>query len=74
VDSPSIGTEVELGFALPGGKKLQVHGVVRWIRVVNDSTPEIFPGVGIQFVNLEPESAAVIQKFVASREPMFFPE
>ncbi|MBX5484404.1 MAG: TIGR02266 family protein [Myxococcaceae bacterium] len=74
VQIPPIGTEVDLSFTLPKGQKIQVKGVVRWTREVNDRTPEIFPGVGIQFVGLDPQTAEVIHRFVAEREPMFFPE
>lgn len=69
-----LGTEVDLGFSLPGGKKVTVKGVVRWTREVNDQTPEIFPGVGIQFVDLDPQVAGALQQFVSAREPLFFPE
>ncbi|MGQ0506861.1 MAG: TIGR02266 family protein [Myxococcaceae bacterium] len=68
------GTEVDLRFSLPGGAKLDVKGVVRWIREVNDATPEIFPGVGIQFVNLAPEVSQAIHRFVGQREPLFYPD
>ncbi|MGA9524700.1 MAG: PilZ domain-containing protein, partial [Myxococcaceae bacterium] len=74
VPTVEIGTEVDLGFSLADGEKLNVQGVVRWVREVNDLTPDIFPGVGIQFVNLDPATAGAIQQFVSSREPMFFPE
>ncbi len=74
VQTVEIGTEVDLGFSLADGEKLNVQGVVRWVREVNDLTPDIFPGVGIQFVNLDPATAGAIQQFVSSREPMFFPE
>lgn len=74
VQSAAIGTEIDLSFTLPSGENLSVHGVVRWVREVNDKTPEIFPGVGIQFINLDPAVAVSLQRFVQSREPMFFPE
>ena len=73
VQTVELGTEVDLNFSL-GEQKLTVRGVVRWVREVNDNTPDIFPGVGIQFVNLDPATAGAIQQFVAAREPMFFPE
>ncbi len=69
-----VGTTVDLHFTLPGGGKMDVRGVVRWTREVNDKTPEIFPGVGVQFSELSPEAAKAIHRFVAEREPMFFPD
>src|SRR5205814_78643 len=68
------GTQVALHFSLPGGRKLDVQGVVRWTREVNDNTPEIFPGVGVQFINLSPEMGMVIKQFVKEREPLFYPD
>ena len=69
----TIGTEVDVSFTLPGGKPVTTRGVVRWVREVNDQTPEIFPGVGGQFVNLSAELQEEIHAFVEGREPMFYP-
>jgi uncharacterized protein (TIGR02266 family) len=69
-----LGREVDLQFSLPEGSKLRILGTVRWVRVANDRTPEIFPGVGVQFLDLPQEVAATIRRFVAMREPLFFPE
>ena len=74
VDGPPMGREVDLQFSLPEGRKLHILGTVRWVRVANDRTPDIFPGVGVQFLDLPAESAAAIRRFVAIREPLFFPE
>jgi len=74
VNHPPLGTEVDLSFTLPDGDRLTVSGVVKWAREVNERTPEIFPGVGVQFTGLEPRAMEQISRFVAAREPMFFPE
>jgi uncharacterized protein (TIGR02266 family) len=74
VNMPPPGAMVELRFSLPNGKKIDVRGEVRWSREVNDKTPDIFPGVGIRFVDLSAEAHAAIRDFVAEREPMFFPD
>ncbi len=68
------GTTVDLDFTLPGGRPMKVTGVVRWTREVNDKTPELMPGLGVQFAHLPPEVASAITDFVATREPMFFPD
>lgn len=68
------GTPVDLHFSLPDGCKVDLKGVVRWVRESNDQTPDIFPGVGVQFTDLTPEATEAIKKFVAAREPMFFPD
>ncbi|WNG42800.1 TIGR02266 family protein [Archangium minus] len=68
------GTTVDLDFTLPGGRPMKVTGVVRWTREANDKTPELMPGMGVQFTHLPPELAAAISDFVATREPLFFPD
>jgi uncharacterized protein (TIGR02266 family) len=74
VESVPRGTPVELDFTLPGGRPLSVSGVVRWARDGNDRTPELMPGVGVGFTALSPEVAHVISSFVATRDPMFYPD
>lgn len=69
-----LGSPIEVQFTLPGSRPIQVQGVVRWRREVNDNTPEIFPGIGIQFNDLSPEAEGAIRQFVQSREPLFFPD
>jgi uncharacterized protein (TIGR02266 family) len=69
-----VGTPVDLTFTLPGKSKLTVHGEVRWTREVNDRTPEVFPGVGVRFVNLAPATAEALKRFVSEREPLFYPD
>ncbi len=69
-----IGTEIDLSFVLPSGERVSAHGVVRWTREVNDKTPHIFPGIGVQFVGLPDEAKKIIEKFVSEREPMFYPD
>jgi uncharacterized protein (TIGR02266 family) len=68
------GTSVDLDVTLPGGRPMKVSGVVHWTREVNDKTPELMPGFGVKFTHLAPEVAAAISDFVATREPLFFPD
>ena len=68
------GTLVDLDVTLPGGRPLKLSGVVRWTREVNDKTPELMPGLGVQFTELPSHVAAAISDFVATREPLFFPD
>jgi len=69
-----VGTQVDLTFTLPGGVRLSLQGEVRWIREVNDRTPDVFPGVGVRFVELPREAADALHRFVQSREPLFYPD
>lgn len=74
VERIALGTPVEVVFSVPGGAPLKVRGLVRWSREINDKAPEIFPGVGVQFLELDPQVAQSIKGFVAQREPLFFPD
>ncbi|MBL0698187.1 TIGR02266 family protein [Comamonas sp. JC664] len=74
VDAVPRGTQVELDFTLPGGRPMKVTGVVRWVREANARTPELMPGVGVQFTGLPSEVATAISSFVTTRDPMFFPD
>ena len=68
------GTPVDVTFTLPAGSRLTVKGEVRWTREVNDRTPDVFPGVGVRFTDVDPAVVSAIKKFVQQREPLFFPD
>lgn len=69
-----VGTPVDLTFSLPGNTRLRVKGEVRWTREIDDRVPDVFPGVGVRFVELGPEATQALHKFVAEREPLFYPD
>lgn len=72
VSTAPIGTEVDLSFSLPTGEQVACRGVVRWVREVNDRLPDAFPGLGVQFLDLAPDSLEAIRSFVAQRDPLFY--
>ena len=69
-----LGTSVDIGFTLPTGERIECKGVVRWVREIDDKQPDVFPGMGVQFVDLEERSAHAIESFIQQREPMFYVE
>ncbi len=69
-----VGSVVALKFTIPGAGEVEAKGEVRWVRALDDRAPYVFPGMGVRFVDLTPQSHALITAFVAQREPMFFPE
>lgn len=69
-----IGTEVDVTFSLPSGQKVAAKGTVRWLREVNDKLPDSFPGLGIQFTNLDTSAQSAIDDFLAERDPLFYTE
>lgn len=69
-----LGTNVDVGFTLPTGERIECKGVVRWVREIDDRNPDSHPGMGVQFVDLEERSATAIEQFIQQREPMFYVE
>lgn len=67
-----LGTEVDLSFSLPSGERIEARGVVQWVREVNDQLPDAFPGMGVQFAQLQPAAQNAITQFLAHRDPLFF--
>ena len=66
------GERVQIAVNLPSGQRIEALGEVRWVREYNDATPLVFPGMGIQFVNLNSQHKAALRAFLAHREPMFY--
>jgi uncharacterized protein (TIGR02266 family) len=66
-----VGSRIELTINLPDGVQLRATGDVRWIRVFNEQS-DTPPGMGVRFNGLADASIALIQSFLARREPLFF--
>lgn len=69
-----IGERITLKFTLPGSSEsVTVETEVRWIR---ENTAlmraEGGTGMGVRFINLSPEASAAINRFVQSRESLFY--
>jgi uncharacterized protein (TIGR02266 family) len=64
-----IGEKIDLTITMPNEKKVIAHGIVRWLRVYNESS-DAPPGMGIQFLSLEGED--LIKDFLAARAPLFY--
>jgi uncharacterized protein (TIGR02266 family) len=66
-----VGSKIELTINLPDGVQLRATGDVRWIRVFNEQS-DTPPGMGVRFNDLAEASIALIQSFLARRDPLFF--
>jgi uncharacterized protein (TIGR02266 family) len=66
-----VGSAIELTINLPDGVQLRATGEVRWIRVFNEQS-DTPPGMGVRFNDLADASIALIQSFLARRDPLFF--
>jgi uncharacterized protein (TIGR02266 family) len=66
-----VGSSIELTINLPDGIQIRATGEVRWIRVFNEQS-DTPPGMGVRFNGLAEASVALIQSFLARRDPLFF--
>lgn len=67
-----VGSEIEIEFTLPGHEEpIHVATVVRWVRLYSE-TSDAPPGMGLQFVNVDPVDLEWIRSFVQGRSPLFF--
>jgi uncharacterized protein (TIGR02266 family) len=71
-DDRPIGSEMTVNFTLPDGHLVSAMGVVRWIREYNDTTPDVQPGMGVQFTDLANDDRGRINSFLERREPLFY--
>jgi type IV pilus assembly protein PilZ len=55
IDPLKIGTRLRLAFAPPGAEPFKLEGVVAWINRVRPDGDNPNPGMGVRFVNLQPE-------------------
>lgn len=50
-----LSTKLRLTFAPPGGEAFQLEGCVAWLNCVRENGDNPNPGMGVRFVNLQPE-------------------
>jgi len=67
-----MGTKMAVSFTLPDGHLVSCSGIVRWVREYNETTPDVHPGMGLQFTELAPEDRQAIEGFLAQRPAMFY--
>ena len=73
-DTPPLGTEVAVRVTLPDASKLDVTGVVRWIREAPLATPGLPAGIGIEWHDLPVESLRSLMRFAELRDPLLWEE
>jgi uncharacterized protein (TIGR02266 family) len=67
-----VGERMDITLNLPGREEpIKTIGEVRWIREYSESS-HVGPGMGIRFVDLDPDDILVIAEFVKGREPLFY--
>jgi len=67
---PARGSTVAVRIPFPGGREIEVMGVVEWTR--SPETGGGPPGFGARFVRLSPEERVLIEQYVQARPPFRF--
>jgi uncharacterized protein (TIGR02266 family) len=68
----AVGDVFELSVHLPNSDQVvKGLGEVRWIREYSERS-NVPPGMGVRFIQLDPGCIAMIEEFLARREPMFY--
>ena len=70
-----LGEKIPVSFMLPNGKKpIETVGTVCWFREYNPLYPDVHPGMGLRFEELEDEDDKIIDDYIKNyREPYFHP-
>ena len=71
-DIRPMGSSLNVNFTLPGGHFISVDGEVRWVREYNELSPDVSPGMGVQFKNLSADDRDAIDAFIQQRSTLFF--
>jgi type IV pilus assembly protein PilZ len=70
---PAIGTRLVLSFEPPGYEPFKLEGQVAWINAVRPNGDNPNPGMGVRFVNLQPEErerlVEVVRTIAYVRDP-----
>lgn len=70
-----LGEKFFVSFTIPNIQSpLRYEVIVRWVRPYNPATPEIIPGIGVQFINLPKHVQDAINSFIKTRETIFYDE
>jgi len=69
-----IGTKMKLSFEIEG-VHVEVDAVVRWARKPENLTGnDLYPGMGLQFIDPDEKIVAVFEKFLEKKDPLLIDE
>jgi uncharacterized protein (TIGR02266 family) len=70
-----IGDRLEINLTVPGLERVcTALCEVRWLREYDPVHLETVPGVGLKFLELDPDARAAIELFLRHRDPIFYDE
>ncbi|MCP4606757.1 MAG: TIGR02266 family protein [Proteobacteria bacterium] len=71
-DIHPIGTKLTVKARLPSDRVLAGEAAVHWIREYNEASPDVAPGMGVIFAELDPDESQEINRFMTDREAIFY--
>jgi Tfp pilus assembly protein PilZ len=72
MESPPVGAPIDVVVMLPDGTRLELRGVVRWVRDVQQASPGLPPGCGIAWEQLPMDALHLLLRFAQLREPILY--
>jgi uncharacterized protein (TIGR02266 family) len=71
--APQVGSKVVVRFQIPTfPEPLVAEAVVRWVRPFRAESPDVMPGMGVEFLALPPEAVKAIDAFIQKHETVFY--
>jgi Tfp pilus assembly protein PilZ len=71
-DTPPIGCDVDVIVTLPDATRLELAGVVRWVRESQQSSAGLPAGVGIEWDALPMDALRTLLRFAEMRDPVLW--
>ena len=72
-DIRPMGERIHLEFTIPDRSgPVSIIGEVRWLREYNHSNTDMIPGMGVRFIDLSESDRADIEKFIATKDTIFY--
>ena len=72
IDTPPLGTAVAVTVTLPDGTRLELAGLVRWVRDPGRASAGLPAGVGIEWDELPMDALRSLLHFAELRDPLLW--
>ncbi len=73
--APPVGTKVVVRFRIPTlADPVVAEAEVRWVRPFRRESPDLMPGMGVEFRSLPAEAVKAIDAFIQKHDTLFYDE
>jgi uncharacterized protein (TIGR02266 family) len=73
--TPPVGTKVVVRFRIPTlADPVVAEAEVRWVRPFRPESPDLMPGMGVEFRSLPDEAVRAIDAFIQKHDTLFYDE